>query len=355
MNILLLSPLPPPEGGIATWTKKYKKYCEEHNISLSIVNIGLIGKRLKKINDGRNYFDEIKRTVRILRDLKVQLKSCNPDIVHMNSSCSRFGIIRDALCVKIIKGFKIPMVFHCRCNIGDQVQTNVSRHMFKYIARNVNAVLVLNTTSYNYAVRLAKNKTIKVPNFIESEYLNSSYCIRENMKCVIFVGHVQRTKGCYEILSAARELPDLEFVLMGSIAKEMENEDIPANVKMLGGKSHNEVKEYLENADIFLFPSYTEGFSNALVEAMATGLPIVTTDVGANFDMIEGYGGMIVPVGDYQTIVDAINEMRPCSIRQSMSEWNREKVQKEYLIDSVMCKLLSIYERACSNRDKIAN
>ena len=76
---------------------------------------------------------------------------------------------------------------------------------------------------------------------------------------------------------------------------------------------------------------------------MATGLPIITTPVGANKDMVEDKGGVIVPVGDVSSIVAALKQMSDKKTRESMSIWNMKKVENSYLIDRVMEKLLSIY------------
>ena len=54
------------------------------------------------------------------------------------------------------------------------------------------------------------------------------------------------------------------------------------------------LQKYLDKADVFLFPSYTEGFSISLTEAMASGLPCIASDVGANQDMLENHGGILI-------------------------------------------------------------
>lgn len=346
MKILLVSPIPPPAGGIATWTEKYRKYCDEHKIPLTIVNISLTGQRGKKINRKRNYIDEIKRTLRIWQDLSTQLKEENPDIIHINSACSKLGIIRDAFCISMVKRTGKPIVLHCRCNVQDQICSNIGKRVFRYMVRNSTRVLTLNKMSYAYCVELGGEKVISVPNFIEKEYLNDSYEVRSEVKRLVFVGHVQRTKGIYEILAAAEQLPDLEFIIIGPVQPEVREVFHPDNVRFLNALPNHEVKEQLKQADVFLFPSYTEGFSNALAEAMASGLPIITTDVGANREMIEDKGGIIIPVGSHEAIVEALTNMKEHSVRREMSSWNREKVRRVYLLDDVMRQLLSIYEKA---------
>lgn len=343
MKILLVSPLPPPEGGIATWTKKYMEFCRNKQIDVDIVNIALIGKRLERINRKRNLFDEIKRTSSILKELKHKLKSYKPDVVHINSSCSRFGVFRDYLCVKKCIKAKVKVFIHCRCNIEDQLGGGLPRKVFIKMIHRVTGVMVLNNTSLNYVKTVSKTPVKLVPNFIDNAMLNDNYVVNQNFERLVFVGHVQKAKGVAEIFEAAKKLPDKKIVLVGPIKEEIATLECPENVQMVGKKDMQEIKDYLDAADVFLFPTYTEGFSNALVEAMARGLPAIATGVGANEDMLEHRGGVVIPVGDAEAIVDAVKTLEPYSVRKEMSDWNRQKVKESYLIDSVMDNLFMIY------------
>ena len=345
MKILLISPLPPPEGGIAIWTKKYKAYCEEHNQPLAIVNIALIGSRSDHFNNKRNYIDEVKRTFHILGDLNRQLKIEEPDIVHLNSPCNGLGIFRDLLCARMVKKAGLPLVLHCRSNIEDQLAAGSaqSQKAFVKMAGLADCVLTLNEPSHAYASLYARGKTRTVPNCIEREALNTEFTVGEQLRRLLFVGHVQKAKGAEEILRAAAELPDIEFQMVGPVHEAIRHLPCPPNVHFLGNRHSKEVKEYLKTADAFLFPSYTEGFSNALLEAMAAGLPCIATDVGANRDMIEDQGGVIVPVGDSSAIVRAVNRLRDPDLRRRASAWNLQKVENAYLIEKVMETYFGIY------------
>lgn len=344
MKVLLISPLPPPEGGIAVWTKKYKDYCAQHGPELVIVNTALIGARAERINRKRNYADEVRRTFRVLKDLHKKLKNNNPDIVHLNTSCSRFGLYRDYLCLRMAVKKHKPLILHCRCNVEDQLGASKSSHrLFEKMVKQADRVLVLNRKSKQYAEKIAGSKVILVPNFVDEKMLSDSITVHERIQEVVFVGHVQKTKGAEEILEAASHLPQIHFNMIGPVQDEIAKKDRPINVEYIGNLPSQEVREHLKRADVFVFPSYTEGFSNALVEAMGMGLPVVTTDVGANHDMIEENGGIIVPVGDGMAIVSALEKIDAIQVRKEMSEWNRNKVRKCYLQDEVMKQLLAIY------------
>lgn len=346
MKILLVSPLPPPEGGISTWTKNYIEYCNSNGVECEIVNIALTGKRAKKINDKRSVLDEIGRTINIIKDLKKKIKVFKPDVVHLNTSCSKFGLFRDCLCAKIIKKNKIPLVLHCRCNIEDQLGgRNLSIKYFNKISKLADKILTLNTPSFNYANSVANGKALTFPNFIKENNAPKIERVNEKLSKVIFLGHVQRTKGIFELFETAKVNSDIIFDVYGPINSEVAQIEPPSNVNMLGRIEHDVVLEKLHDYDLFLFPTYTEGFSNALAEAMYAGLPVIATEVGANKDMIEDKGGIIVPAKNAQSIIDAFEVVKDSTFRQNCCNFNKNKVSKNYTIDKVMESLLEIYRR----------
>lgn len=344
MKILLVSPLPPPAGGIATWTVRYKKYCEEQNIPLVIVNNALQGSRGSQLNSKRKLMDEIVRSWQILGKLIKNIRKEKPDIIHLNSSCSRFGIYRDYLCCLLARMFKVPVAVQCHCNIEDQIHTRMARAAFRRMVAHCKKVLVLNRFSAEYAAKYAGDKVEVVPNFIDASRICERKNISETIRNAIFVGHVQKEKGVIEILRVAEKLPEIQFTLIGPVHQSIAEMKCSANVELLGAQSHEFVMERLKTADVFLFPSYTEGFANALLEAMAYGLPIIATDVGANSEMIEGKGGIIIPKADEESLQSSILKMiDDKKIRSDMSAWNTEKVQNVYLINTVMERILCIY------------
>lgn len=77
---------------------------------------------------------------------------------------------------------------------------------------------------------------------------------------------------------------------------------------------------------------------------MARGLPVITTDVGANKDMIEDNGGVIVPINDPNAIDVAIERLSDKNIREQMSKFNVAKVERNYTIDIVMQRLTDLYK-----------
>ncbi len=343
MEIILLSPLPPPFGGIATWTKSFIEYSKNHHHDVSVVNTALIGSRGKKENTRMSLIDELKRAGHILTRTVRMVKKKNADIVYITSSCSKNGLIRDAISIFLVRKRKI--VFHCHCDVPYQIKNNPrSVRLLRYILKKSAAVLVLNKASEQYMEQLGSNHVFIVPNFIQDEFVSEKFTVSNKIDTMTFVGHVRKQKGVVEILEAAKTLPNITFKLVGTITDEVRGLDIPENVKMLGEKSAQDVREILSKSDVFLFPSYTEGFSIALLEAMACGLPVIASDVGANRDMLEGQGGIIVRVKNSEAIIHAIKEICEPQTRKKMSDWNLQKVRSNYTREKVLGLIFDILE-----------
>ena len=345
MKIMLITQLPPPSGGIATWSKHYIDYCKKNDVDLTIVNNAVIGDRVNALHGRISLITEIKRTFLVLKDIIKKKAKFKPTHIHFNTTCSPLGIIRDYIYIVFI-GKEIPIYLHCRCSIEFQLNNNkIGKFFFKKAVQRSSVILVLNESSKKYVEKISDSTLYKIPNFIEDTFLaNHPHTVAEDIKNIIYIGHVRITKGFFEIVEAAKTFPEIIFHLIGAIDDECKISNLPDNLFLLGEKSPQVIKNELDNSDIFLFPTYSEGFSNALLEAMARGLPIITTNVGANEDMIESNGGVILDSLNPEDIEHAIKMLRDKETRKLMSDWNINKVKQVYLIDKVMETILSIYQ-----------
>lgn len=348
LKVLLVGTVPPPIGGDATWMLEYLKYCDKIDYHTYLVKTNLTGKRAKTTDDSCNIFDEIKRCLRIWKDLYVGIKRFRPNIVHLNSNCSGRGIYRDYICALIVLASKIPYVVHCHCNVQDQLgDKRGSVKCFERLCAKAKNILVLNSSSKEYVNGIVNKKIDIVPNYIDRTLVIEKKNVGDTIKRVVYVGHIKKAKGVCEIFELARKHADIEFLLVGPITEEFTIDEMLSNsvgnLKIEGPKTSEEVRTYLDEADIFLFLSHTEGFSLALLEAMSRGIPVIATDVGANKDMIEEKGGCIVKVGDLLGVEEAFKCMANESIRKEMSVWNLQKVNDCYTIDQVIENIWDIY------------
>lgn len=191
-----------------------------------------------------------------------------------------------------------------------------------------------------------------MPNFISADFISNGKIINNSIKRVVYVGQVRKSKGVDSIIEVAKNNKKIFFDIVGPLTSEYDEAALSRieNIVLHGAQKKEYVKKILDKADIFLFPTKSEGFSLALLEAMARGLPVITTDVGANKDMIEDKGGVIVPINNSNAIDTAIQRMSDKNIREQMSKFNVEKVERNYTIDIVMQRLTDIYKSITDNR-----
>lgn len=360
MKILLLSALPPPEGGIATWTKLVMDNGFGKGMYVSLVNTQVKGDRVA-FEKARLSFNEILRNFEIVLNLICQLSIVKPDLVHLNCSLSPLGIVRDFICALLVKILNIPLVIQYHGNIPTfRIKNNNAIGLM--ILRNIimlsDSNIVLNNVSYEALgmFNQKKKNNYILPNFINESIFSYKRLKVQNRKRlkVIYIGGVLKAKGCQEIFKVARQLKEIEFTVVGQISNEMKDEvkTISENVITTGKLSFDEIFIELADSDIFLFPSHSEGFPLSVVEAMAIGLPVVATRVGAIPQMIdEGKGGYLFDVGDKEGLSNAILQIiKTPDIINDMGSYNREKAKNEYLYSKVILKLIEIYKKAIQNK-----
>ena len=337
-----MSPLPPPAGGIATWTKLFSNSEIAQKNDVDIVNTAIKGKRANKL-EKKHIFDELKRLASIYFSLKNKLKN-DYDIVHINSACSTLGMIRDYMCVQKAKKSKSKVIVHFHCDTSYMVKGKFSQFLFRKICNRADQIFCLNQSSEHHIKRISNKTGKKVPNFIDLKNTNFKQNeISERIENIIFVGHVIKSKGCMDIISIAKQMPTINFKLIGKESEEFQSIAKPKNIQCYGEVSKEEVINEMLLADLLLFPTYTEGFPNVILEAMVSGLPIISTPVGAIPEIIEDKGGKIIEVGNIEGFIKAIEELQEPNIREKMSIWNKEKVKKTYALDLVMKQIFMEY------------
>lgn len=354
MNILLISPkVEHPSGGIAIWTEHYLTGCKNiENFSCDLVNVAMKGRRAVCATAKRSLKDELLRTYGINKQLNERLKHGIYDLAHLNTSVGTFGIIRDYIIACKIAKKGIPVVLHFHCDIPEWCTNHVTKYFLRRILKFSKTNFVLCENSRQYLYNVFDAESMKIPNFVDEDLIAASKLIHEHIRKVIFVGRVSRDKGAVEIFEVAKHFSNITFILVGEVGEEISSLECPDNVVFAGVIERETVTAYLDDADVFLFPSHTEGFSLALAEAMARGLPVIATDVGANAEMLENKGGIVVPVGDVTAMEAALSQLNEPDVRKKMSLWNMSKVKEQYETKRVMQILVQLYKKVMEEGKK---
>lgn len=162
---------------------------------------------------------------------------------------------------------------------------------------------------------------------------------------VISTGSVNWVKGYEYALSAIRRLVDrgvpVRYDLIGDGPEQqrllytIQDLELGDHVVRHGKLPPNEVRARLQEADVFLLSSLSEGISNAVLEGMACGLPVVTTDVGGMSEAVtDGVEGFLTPSLDSTSPADALEELwRAPELRRRMGAAGRDRVLRYFCLD----------------------
>jgi glycosyltransferase involved in cell wall biosynthesis len=107
---------------------------------------------------------------------------------------------------------------------------------------------------------------------------------------------------------------------------------------------------FMRTLDVFVLPSFAEGTSKSVIEAMAHGLPIITTRVGGLPDLLTPDAGILVPAGDNRALAEAMQRLASDpALRKRMGQAARDRYLKLFAPDAVLSVLISTYSRLAGN------
>ncbi|MEL6687514.1 MAG: glycosyltransferase family 4 protein [Pseudomonadota bacterium] len=129
---------------------------------------------------------------------------------------------------------------------------------------------------------------------------------------VLFVGSAERRKGIHFLAKASNILadrrPDVTMVVAGGVEDGVKHHPEAQTLNFLGRVPRSEIAQEFQRADIFILPSLAEGSATVIYEAMAVGLPIITTESSGSYVEHE-HTGLIVPERDPDAIVEAVERL----------------------------------------------
>lgn len=147
---------------------------------------------------------------------------------------------------------------------------------------------------------------------------------------VLFVGGISQRKGIKYLLEAFRrlDLPRAELVLVGGGAGEVQAlKQYHGIFRHVPNVPHREVQTLFQNADIFVYPSLHEGSALAIYEALASGLPVITT-LNSGSVVRDGIEGFIVPIRDIEALKEKILLLyQNRGLRDHMSRQARKRAE----------------------------
>jgi glycosyltransferase involved in cell wall biosynthesis len=234
--------------------------------------------------------------------------------------------------------------------------------VIRLLWRNAAAVVANSAGLQTLAQRFAPERPIGViPNGVDATTFHppAEMVPRSGPVRLLFVGRVVYQKGLDVLLHTLAALPpalDWQLEIIGdgdarpALTLEAAQLGLASRITFAGWCDRAVIAERYRQADLFVFPSRDEGMPNVVLEAMASGLPIVATAIAGSEELVrEGENGCLVPSGEAPALADALARLiaQPEQLR-AMGRASREIVEREYTWTRVAACYLDLLREKCA-------
>ncbi len=275
-------------------------------------------------------------------------------LLSPSGRCNGLSFDTCARCIYSNYGFSsldniLKTSFYFRNILYSYLSLKVNGRINKYIA--------LSEVSKQKFVKkgIAEDKIVVIPNMVDPRFIVSSATEPKGIFTILYVGQLYEAKGVDVLLDAVRLLrnSDVQLKIVGHGRKEDQLKELARNlgvsekVEFLGKIENEDLPEIYRNAHLFVHPGiWEEPFGRSILEAMASGLPVITSDVGAPPELIHGCG-LTFTAGRADELADAISIIfDDVELRKKLGITARNKALKEYSVDSIVERIENVYLEA---------
>lgn len=361
MRVVVINYEYPPLGGGAANATKYilRKLRDYKDLKIDFITTSARNKKeiikvdenltIYKVNVNKKYIhhwkdiEVLKFIYKALRLTKKLNKKYNYDLAH-----AFFTIPAGYIPYKL----KIPYIISIRgsdvpgFNLRFKFHYKIIKQIIKKIWKKSKLVVSNSEGLKNLALKTSPNQNIKIiPNGVDVKEFKPKDKKNKDLK-ILCVARLIKRKGLNYLISAIAELKEYKISLkiIGSgveknnLLNQIKELKIKDKVSLIDYIKHDDLPKYYSNSDIFVLPSLNEGMSNTILEAIASGLPIITTNTGGSKELIKG-NGIIIKKRNKKDIREAILKLyKDKKLRVKMSKKSRnlalkldwKKVAEEY-------------------------
>ncbi|TMM45264.1 glycosyltransferase family 4 protein [Colwellia ponticola] len=351
-KIAIVGPLSPPAGGMANLTFKLSEAISQQDIEVDIIqtNSPYKFKIIEKLKGIRAVFRLFPYIFSLYRKTK------HADVVHImaNSGWSWYLFSVPAIFISKLNGKPIVVNYH-----GGNAE-NFFANSWKWVDKSLQQVhcLIVPSKFLNAVFGRYGRDSIIIPNVLDTTiFTKNNREFDQNNLHLIVTRNLEQIYGIHIIIKSFKiivdKYPNTQLSIAGSgpdleaLKEQVEEYKLSNNITFTGRLEANEIALLYQSADIMLNASTIDNAPSSLLEALACGIPVVTSDVGGIPDMLSHeYDALLVKKDDVLDISKQVFRLiDDQGLRESLVDNGLDTVQKyEWLI--VWQQLLSCYQLA---------
>lgn len=289
-----------------------------------------------------------------------ELRANPPTVVHIHM-CSGFSFYRSALDAWAAKRCGASVVLHIHGAQFDDFCKSagaVARRVIRRVLESVDRVVALSDSWRKVVLAVAPQADVVVIHNAVEAPVSANRLGREGACRFLLLAKMDEWKGIEDLLLACASVRysgiAFELVLAGPAGSAGDATTLPRRIEELElsdrvvyvGSVHGARKaELLAWADVYVQPSHHEGLPLAVLEAMASGLPVIATTVGALPEVLEeGVQGHLVAPGRPDLLAAVMTKAAKCARRVEMGEAGRRRVEERFSLAGFRDRLVGLYE-----------
>ncbi len=320
---LIVGPLPPPPGGVGRLVEAILASPLAERWTLDVFDLS------KPQQEGKPSTVtawDVAWTLVHLVQLPLRLIRARPRVALVQSTADT-GFIRDLALILILRAFRVPLLLHWHgapesAQFPGPNRASWRSALFRFAVDRARGLILL-AEPYRpfFAQHVEAGRLLVVPNFVDGPAIEAAAPAGASPTIdamrLVFLGRVGPQKGVDVLLEAfARvraEAPGLSLEIIGegesppALEAVRRHPEVAAGHVVLTGALGHERFARLRAADVFVLPTRADSFPLSILEAMAAGLPVVASSVGAiPWLLDEGACGALVPVGDAEALAASL-------------------------------------------------
>ncbi|MBS1492816.1 MAG: glycosyltransferase family 4 protein [Bacteroidetes bacterium] len=364
-KILILVPGENARGGITNYYYSIKKEFK-HEVEYFLRGSRTYPFRESILKDAIQPFKDLWRFYKKIRKKEFSL-------LQTTTAFDDVSLIRDFMFIVLAKRYKMKVIVFFRGWDQSFAQKLEKKYLglFKIVYFKADAIIELSSDfrkkliQWGYKKKIYLETTLvnkELVKDLNKDEIESKYNGAENIN-ILFLARIEAAKGIYETLDAYSLLkesyPNAKLTIAGdgretdNVGNYIKSQGIKG-VSLLGHVSGEEKIRCFKNSHIYLFPSYSEGMPNTVLEAMAFGLPVVTRKVGGLVDFFENdVNGYFTNSKDPEVFAGFIEKLlKDKALLRKISQNNFNYAAEKFLSDKVALRIEKIFDEVLEKNNK---